>query len=164
MIGGPATAVRRAAGAQAEGHAAMLADLIARRTPPLPRRTGASRRCRHPVSRHAVAVAFGAALAVSPALAHHGWSSYDAGTVVVIEGPILRANYAFPHAEIELAHEGRNWEIVLAPPSRMQARGLPAGAIVTGAVVRVEGYPSTVHEAELRAETITVAGKTIPLR
>jgi hypothetical protein len=104
------------------------------------------------------------ATAASPALAHHGWSSYDASKVMAIEGPILAARYGFPHATIQLEHDGRRWEIVLAPPTRMQARGLPEAAIVTGAVVRVEGYPSTVHEAELRAETITVAGKTIPLR
>jgi hypothetical protein len=114
-----------------------------------------------------VSIAIPAAVAVgaaAPALAHHGWSSYDASKAMVIEGPILAASYGFPHAEIEVEHAGRRWEIVLAPPSRMQARGLPEGAIVAGAVVRVEGYPSTVHEAELRAETITVAGKTIPLR
>jgi hypothetical protein len=117
------------------------------------------------LSRRGLALAALATVAVAtPVLAHHGWSSYDASKVMAIEGPILVANYGFPHATIEVEHDGRPWEIVLAPPSRMQARGLPEGAIAVGAVARVEGYPSTADEWELRAETITIAGKTIPLR
>lgn len=119
---------------------------------------------RLPIRTLATATAALVGAAAVPALAHHGWSSYDTARVMVIEGPIVEARYGHPHAEIVLEHEGRPWEIVLAPPSRMQARGLPEGALVVGAVARVEGYPSTVHEAELRAETIGIAGKTIALR
>jgi hypothetical protein len=109
-------------------------------------------------------VACAAALLATPAIAHHGWSSYDSNTLVAIEGPILAADTGFPHAHIELEHEGERWDIVLAPPSRMTARGLPDGALAEGVVVRVEGYPSTQAEWELRAETITVDGNTIQLR
>ena len=105
-----------------------------------------------------------AALLATPAIAHHGWSSYDSNTLVTIEGPILAADTGFPHAHIELQHEGERWDIVLAPPSRMTARGLPDGALAEGVVVRVEGYPSTETEWELRAETITVDDKTVQLR
>ena len=117
-----------------------------------------------PFSRRALVVAAAAALLATPALAHHGWSSYDASKVMTIEGPILAADTGFPHAHIALEHDGRRWDIVLAPPSRMTARGLAEGALADGVVVRVEGYPSTQTEWELRAETITVDGKTIPLR
>jgi hypothetical protein len=108
--------------------------------------------------------ALAAAALATPAIAHHGWSSYDSAKVMTIEGPILAADTGFPHAHIALEHDGRRWDIVLAPPSRMTARGLPGGALAEGVVVRVEGYPSTQTDAELRAETITVDGKTIPLR
>ncbi len=118
-----------------------------------------------PLSRRGLALAAAAvALLATPALAHHGWSSYDSNTLVTIEGPILAADTGFPHAHIELQHEGERWDIVLAPPSRMTARGLPDGALAEGVVVRVEGYPSTETEWELRAETITVDDKTVQLR
>lgn len=117
-----------------------------------------------PLSRRGFALAAAAALLATPALAHHGWSSYDSNTLVTIEGPILAADTGFPHAHIELQHEGERWDIVLAPPSRMTARGLPDGALAEGVVVRVEGYPSTETEWELRAETITVDDKTVQLR
>ena len=106
-----------------------------------------------------------AGLALAPAaLAHHGWGSYDASTVLTIEGPIVEATYEYPHTAIVLEHEGKPWEIVLAPPSRMDRRGIPDGEMVPGLVVKVEGYPSTAHEAELRAERITLNGRTVELR
>lgn len=117
-----------------------------------------------PFSRRVLVFAAAAALLATPAVAHHGWSSYDASKAMTIEGPILAADTGFPHAHIALEHDGRRWDIVLAPPSRMTARGLPEGALADGVVVRVEGYPSTETEWELRAESITVDGKTIQLR
>lgn len=105
-----------------------------------------------------------AALAVPPAAAHHGWGSYDATTVLTIEAPIVEASYQYPHTAIFLDHEGQRWEIVLAPPSRMDRRGIPDGELAPGLVVKVEGYPSTAHEHEMRAERITLNGRTVELR
>lgn len=120
----------------------------------------------HPSRRNLVAAGLLAAgLALAPAaFAHHGWGSYDAGTVLTIEGPIVEATYAYPHTAIVLEHEGKPWEIVLAPPSRMDRRGIPDDEMVPGLVVKVEGYPSTAHDAELRAERITLNGRTVELR
>ncbi|MFK8250813.1 DUF6152 family protein [Ancylobacter terrae] len=98
------------------------------------------------------------------ALAHHGWGSYDANTVVTLDGPILEAAYEYPHGLVILEGEGKRWEVVLAPPSRMNARGLPREDLVVGRVVRVEGYPSRVAPAEIRAERISLDGRTIELR
>lgn len=99
-----------------------------------------------------------------PAAAHHGWSSYDAGTVVVLEAPVLASSYENPHGEVQIEAKGKRWTVVLAPPSRMERRGLPRGDIAVGKVVRVEGYPSRVHDGEMRAERISVGGRTIELR
>jgi hypothetical protein len=104
------------------------------------------------------------ALVATPALAHHGWSSYDSTKVMTIEGPVLESSYANPHGAVFIDHDGKRWEIVLAPPSRMNARGLAPENIAVGATVKVVGYPSTRHPAELRAERITAAGKTVELR
>ncbi len=72
--------------------------------------------------------------------------------------------WANPHAHLMLKHEGATWEATLAPLSRMEARGLTADMLKPGTPVVVEGYPSTRNEHEMRAERITVAGKTVELR
>jgi hypothetical protein len=63
-----------------------------------------------------------------------------------------------------LPYEGATWEATLAPLSRMQRRGLTEADLAPGTVVSVVGYPSTRHEHEMRAERITVNGKTVELR
>ncbi len=100
----------------------------------------------------------------SPAFAHHGWSSYDASKVIKAEVPVEVVRYQNPHGEIEITYEGKRWLVILAPPSRMQARGLPKEDLTVGTVVTVEGYPRRDGEAEMRVERITVKGKTIELR
>ena len=106
----------------------------------------------------------GALLTGGIALAHHGWGSYDAAKKMTIASPVARLNWANPHVHVDLRHQGANWEIVLAPPFRMEARGLSPDLLKAGVTVSVEGYPSTKTANELRAERITVAGKTYELR
>ena len=103
-------------------------------------------------------------LAGSTALAHHGWGSYDAGRTVTIASAVERLEWQNPHVLVGLTREGRTWEAVLAPPFRMNARGLSPEMIRAGTKVTVEGYASTRVETELRAERITVDGKTFELR
>ena len=103
-------------------------------------------------------------LVPAPLSAHHGWSSYDASKAVKVEVPVAAVRYQNPHGEIEIEHEGKTWVIVLAPVSRMQARGLPKDDLKVGETVVVEAYPRRDGEPEMRAERITVKGKTIELR
>ena len=103
-------------------------------------------------------------LATVSALAHHGWGSYDAAKKFTIASPVERVAWQNPHVHIHIQHEGASWEAVLAPPFRMDARGLSPELIRAGTRVEVEGYPSTQHPNEMRAERITVAGKTFELR
>ena len=111
------------------------------------------------------ALALGAlALAAGGALAHHGWGSYDAATTLTIASPVERLQWQNPHVHVFLKHEGATWEVVLAPPFRMEARGLSPDLIRAGTRVQAEGYPSTRAEHEMRAERIVVAGKTYELR
>lgn len=98
------------------------------------------------------------------AVAHHGWGTYDSNRMLELEGPVLESRYEFPHGELVLEGQGRRWTVTLAPPSRMQARGLTREDIAVGKRVKAVGYPSRVHEAEMRAERIIVAGRTIELR
>ena len=54
--------------------------------------------------------------------------------------------------------------MVLAPPGRMENRGLAKDMLAAGIAATVYGYPHRSKPEELRAERITIAGKTIELR
>lgn len=101
----------------------------------------------------------------APVAAHHGWSGYDASKLVRLEGQVRQASFNNPHAQVTLESEGKVWRLVLAPPSRMQARGLPAGSIKAGDTAAVEGYPHREEADEFRAERIFVnGGRPVELR
>jgi hypothetical protein len=110
--------------------------------------------------------AFLAALALLPAgaIAHHGWSEYDSSKLLKLSGKILEAGYEHPHGYIRLETPGKTWLCVLAPPSRMENRGLAKGMLAPGASATVEGYANRGKPEEMRAERITVGGKTVELR
>lgn len=98
------------------------------------------------------------------AIAHHGWGSYDASKKMMIESSVSRLEWRNPHVLVAVNHDGGSWELVLAPPFRMGARGLNPNMIEAGTPVRAEGYPSTRVEREMRAERIVVGGRTFELR
>jgi hypothetical protein len=106
------------------------------------------------------------ALAAVPVLAfaHHGWSEYDTTQVLKLTGTIEAAGYEHPHGFVKLRTADKTWLAVLAPPSRMENRGLSRELLVVGAVASVEGYPNKSKPDEMRAERITIAGKTVELR
>ena len=103
-------------------------------------------------------------VAAGAAFAHHGWGSYDAGKMFTVRSPVEKLRWENPHVHIDVKHQGATWEAVLAPPFRMDARGLKPEMLKAGAMVAVEGYPSTRVEREMRAERITVNGQTFELR
>jgi hypothetical protein len=105
-----------------------------------------------------------ACLAATSAHAHHGWSEYDSTQTLNLTGTIKESGYEHPHGHVRLETPGKAWMVVLAPPSRMQARGLPAEALKPGNKVTVIGYPNRNKPEELRAERITADGKTVELR
>jgi hypothetical protein len=98
------------------------------------------------------------------ALAHHGWSEYDSAKELKLTGKIVDAGYEHPHGHVRLEAPGKTWEVVLAPPSRMERRGLEKDALKPGATVTVIGYPNRNKPEEMRAERILVNGKTVELR
>jgi hypothetical protein len=98
------------------------------------------------------------------ALAHHGWGSYDASKPFTIRSQVEKLRWENPHVHLDVKHQGAVWEAVLAPPFRMNARGLQPEMLKAGAAVAIEGYASTRSEREMRAERITVGGKIFELR
>lgn len=107
-----------------------------------------------------------AALALTPvlALAHHGWSEYDQTKTLTLEGRVQEMGYEHPHGFVKIATKDKTWIAVLAPPSRMDNRGLSRDMIKPGSTVTVIGYANRTHPEEMRAERIVVAGKTVELR
>jgi hypothetical protein len=105
-----------------------------------------------------------AALLAASAYAHHGWSEYDSTKLLKLSGKILESGYEHPHGYIRLETPGKTWLCVLAPPSRMEARGLAKDALKAGAGVTVEGYANRGKPEEMRAERIIAGGKTVELR
>jgi hypothetical protein len=103
-------------------------------------------------------------LAATAAFAHHGWSEYDTSKPQQLSGTIEQANYANPHGSVQLKTADKTWTVVLAPPSRMESRGLTRQMLKIGNQATVEGYQSKSEPDELRAERITVGDKTVELR
>lgn len=110
------------------------------------------------------ALALLAALAAAPVFAHHGWSEYDSTKSLQLTGKIVAYAYEHPHGQVRLETPGKTWLCVLAPPSRMENRGLEKGMLKPGTTATLEGYPNRNKPEEMRAERITVGGKTIELR
>jgi Family of unknown function (DUF6152) len=100
----------------------------------------------------------------SAAFAHHGWGSYDASKPFTVAGPILTSKFENPHATLTVRGSDKVWTVVLAPPSRMKMRGASAEFIAVGKEVAAYGYASKVVADEMRAERITIEGKTVEMR
>jgi hypothetical protein len=114
--------------------------------------------------RHLAAAGALIALGAGGAAAHHGWSGYDSSTPLNLTGTIQESGYEHPHGYIRLQTPGKVWVVVLAPPSRMENRGLPREQLKPGTRATVVGYPNRTDPEEMRAERITIAGKTTELR
>lgn len=103
---------------------------------------------------------------------HHGWANYDQETVLDYTGIILSNTIANPHTYIDFEVIGggeeievREWNVVLAPVTRMRNRGLSDDAMLAvGDTVRVVGYPHRTIKTEMRAERIIIGDVTIELR
>ena len=105
-----------------------------------------------------------AVLMATPALAHHGWSEYDASRPLNLAGTIESSSYTQPHGHLRLKTDSASWDVVLAPPSRMESRGLAKNMLAPGQHAVVYGYPHRSNNGELRAERITIGNKTTELR
>ncbi len=99
-----------------------------------------------------------------PAFAHHGWSEYEQGKLIKLSGKVTQNGYEHPHGFIKLTVDGREWIAILAPPFRMENRGLLKSDIADGSQVTVEGYINRSKPDEMRAERIIANNKTIELR
>jgi len=103
-------------------------------------------------------------LLASTAQAHHGWSEYDAQRPLELRGTIEASGYENPHGTVRIKTADKTWLVVLAPPARMESRGLAKAALAKGTPVTVVGYQHRSTPDELRAERITIGAATTELR
>lgn len=128
------------------------------------------------MNRRTVLLSAGAML-VLPARAHHGWSSFDQGRPIYLEGKAHKVAWRNPHAEVELEVPA-----ALALPADLKLRKLPAQsapvdgpALLASAVVptrkdrrwEIELAPLTRMQAwqvpEIKAgDALAVLGFTTP--
>jgi hypothetical protein len=99
-----------------------------------------------------------------PAMAHHGWGSYDAENPVTLTAVISEVTFSNPHGMMMLTVDGVMWHVTLAPPSRMNARGATAEVVKPGVEVTAFGYPKKDGTKEIRAEWIEIGGTRYQLR
>ena len=111
-----------------------------------------------------LSAALAVALVPATLAAHHGWSSYNEKQPLTVEGTIAEATYGNPHGMAKLQTADKTWDVVLAPPSRMETRGLTQAMLAKGTKARVLGYQHKQNATEMRAERITIDGKTVELR
>jgi hypothetical protein len=113
---------------------------------------------------HALIALILMAFLVLPAGAHHGWGSYDAKNPVTVAGKIETSQFQNPHVTLTVKGPDKVWTVTLAPPSRMLTRGAIEKVVPVGGTISAYGYPSTREKDEMRAERITVDGKTYEMR
>lgn len=101
---------------------------------------------------------------ISFTIRHHGWANYDQQKVLDYTGTIQSSVYENPHASIQVTQDKKVWTVILAPVSRMEARGVTADMVKKGKSLRVVGYPHKTVKNEMRAERIFIEGTKYELR
>ena len=104
------------------------------------------------------------ALTPAAAVAHHGWSSYDATRTLTVKGRLIAVTWGNPHGAAKVRYGGKSWDVILAPTTRMEARGLTQDMLGPRQTVTLIGYPRTDGAAEMRIERVIVGDKTVELR
>lgn len=107
-----------------------------------------------------------AAIATVPvaAFGHHGWSSYDDTKVIKHRAVLSDVRWGNPHGSAKVRYQGATWDVILAPVSRMEGRGLSRAMVGPKSRVILEGYPRRDGTREIRIERVTAAGRTVELR
>ncbi|PSJ40640.1 DUF6152 family protein [Allosphingosinicella deserti] len=114
------------------------------------------------LSTYAVAILLAACPAA--AAAHHGWSSYDETKPITLTGPLTAISWGNPHGTARMKWKGKTWDVILAPVSRMESRGLTNAMIANNKKVTITGYARRDGAPEMRLERVQVGDRTIELR
>ena len=110
-----------------------------------------------------LAAAIAAMALATPSSAHHGWGEYQ-DTEFSLSGVVVSANLGGPHGLIRLRAGGADWDVVLAPPTRIQRAGLTREAVPVGARVTARGHRHrNAQRMEMKTERLVVGNRTFDL-
>ncbi len=96
--------------------------------------------------------------------AWHGWASYDAAQVLTVHAPLRQLAWDEPHGSAKVRWQQADWDVVLAPVSRMLARGLTREMLESGDEVTLIGYPRSDGTKEMRIERLIVGDRVVEMR
>ena len=94
----------------------------------------------------------------------HDWPAYDLTKQQKVTGVIKEIQYRGAPPLIKMQVGNQLLTIIMAPPPRMEFRGLSDQQLKVGATASIVAYPSKQIKDELRAETITIGRATTELR
>ena len=92
------------------------------------------------------------------------WPAYDLTKPQKITGVIRQVLSRDPFEFVRIDAAGKMLDVLLAPPVRMEFRGLPERTFQTGVTITVDAVPSKTKPNEVRAQTVTINGKTTEMR
>lgn len=100
-----------------------------------------------------------AAVAVSPAAAHHTFVvKYDASKIVTVSGTIVSVGYENPHIHFEVQGAGATWSVETESIPVARASGLTPAVLKEGAKVTVTGWPARDGSRKMGLRSISIAG------
>jgi hypothetical protein len=109
------------------------------------------------------AAVLAAAALATPSAAHHGWGDYLEAEFS-LTGTVERANLGGPHGLIRLRAGREVWDVVLAPPTRIQRAGLTIAALPQGTRVTARGHRHReAARLEMKTERLVVGRRTFDL-
>ena len=106
---------------------------------------------------------FGAALAVTPAVAHHSFSAeYDSKKPVTLKGIVTKVDWMNPHVYFYLdvtddSGNITNWALEMGPPNGLQRSGWTRNTMKVGDQVVVEGTLAKDGSKQANARSVVMA-------
>lgn len=109
------------------------------------------------------AAAIAAMALATPSTAHHGWAGYlDAD--FSLTGIVESANLGGPHGLLRVRVNRQVWEVVLAPPTRIQRAGLTPRAVPRGTRVTARGHRHRdPRQLEMKTERLQIGNRIFDL-
>jgi hypothetical protein len=88
--------------------------------------------------------------------AHHGWSWYSEEEFI-LTARVIEIDFGNPHDRMTLEAEGRQWKLLLSPPSRTRRSGLSADMIQLGDTITAYGHRDrNLENYEMKTERLQV--------
>lgn len=105
----------------------------------------------------------GLAGAASLAMAHHGWSWYG-NEEFTLTAVVVEKHFGNPHDRMVVEADGKQWNLLLSPPSRSRRAGLGEDNVKVGDTITAFGHRrSEGDNFEVKTERLQVGDKVYNL-